>query len=117
MKTEVLVHRSMWSDDVEMAVRVTHDDGRMSVAKSLTLELHEEGMLMQPTMRLDATAAQMLIDRLWDCGLRPTSEGGGSAGALAATKAHLDDMRTLTFALLKSNAEINPRICREQKSE
>lgn len=40
--------------------------------------------------------AQHLMDSLWDCGLRPT-EGKGSAGALAATEAHLKDMQTLAF--------------------
>ena len=38
----------------------------------------------------------MLMDDLWQCGLRP-SEGTGSAGALAATQKHLDDMRKLVF--------------------
>lgn len=38
----------------------------------------------------------MLIDDLWTAGLRPT-EGAGSAGALAATQRHLQDMRALVF--------------------
>lgn len=37
---------------------------------------------------------QELMDSLWQCGFRPT-EGTGSAGSLAATQAHLKDMRTL----------------------
>lgn len=40
--------------------------------------------------------AQSLMDNLWECGLRP-SEGSGSAGALAATQRHLEDMRKLVF--------------------
>jgi hypothetical protein len=44
------------------------------------------------------------MDSLWSCGLRP-SEGTGSAGALAATQAHLKDMQTLTFKLLKAQTE------------
>jgi hypothetical protein len=40
--------------------------------------------------------AQSLIDELWVIGLRP-SEGTGSAGALAATQRHLEDMRALVF--------------------
>lgn len=51
---------------------------------------------LQPTTTLSPTAAQQLIDDLWDCGLRP-SEGSGSAGAMAATERHLKDMRTLVF--------------------
>jgi hypothetical protein len=44
--------------------------------------------------------AQALMDALWSCGLRPT-EGEGSAGSLAATQQHLDDMRTVAFGALK----------------
>ena len=57
---------------------------------------------MPETCRLGADAAQELMDSLWDCGLRPT-EGAGSAGQLAAVKAHLDDMRTLVFHHQKIN--------------
>jgi hypothetical protein len=52
-----------------------------------------------PTLTLNPTNAQRLMDELWTCGLRP-SEGTGSAGALAATQAHLKDMQTLTFKML-----------------
>lgn len=45
---------------------------------------------------LDDRGAQFLMDRLWECGLRPT-EGSGSAGSLAATQKHLEDMRALVF--------------------
>lgn len=49
-----------------------------------------------PTMTLDSVAAQLLIDQLWNCGVRP-SEGTGSAGSLAATERHLADMRAIAF--------------------
>ena len=47
-------------------------------------------------MRLTRNEAQELMDALWDAGLRPT-EGSGSAGALAATQAHLKDMQRIVF--------------------
>lgn len=50
----------------------------------------------RPTFSLTQGAAQILMDDLWNCGLRPT-EGTGSAGSLAATQKHLEDMRTLVF--------------------
>ena len=49
-----------------------------------------------PTFRLSYQEAQVLMDDLWASGLRPT-EGNGSAGALAATNNHLQDMRRLVF--------------------
>jgi len=54
------------------------------------------GQRIEPTARLTEEQAQQLMDGLWDCGIRPT-EGKGSAGQLAATQKHLDDMRTLVF--------------------
>lgn len=50
----------------------------------------------RPSIDLEETQSQFLMDRLWECGLRPT-EGSGSAGSLAATQRHLEDMRTLVF--------------------
>lgn len=50
----------------------------------------EDGITIEPE------AAQRLMDSLWDCGLRP-SQGKGSAGAMAATERHLEDMRRLVF--------------------
>lgn len=51
---------------------------------------------IEPSFVLDREDAQRLIDDLWECGLRPSS-GAGSAGQLAATQAHLEDMRRLAF--------------------
>jgi hypothetical protein len=42
---------------------------------------------------------QELMDSLWTVGIRPT-EGQGSAGAMAATQKHLEDLRTLNGRLL-----------------
>jgi hypothetical protein len=49
---------------------------------------------------IEKSQAQVLMDDLWSCGIRP-SEGSGSAGSLAATQKHLDDMRTISFSVLK----------------
>lgn len=43
---------------------------------------------------LATTEAQVLMDNLWNCGLRPT-EGSGSAGSFSAVQAHLSDMRKI----------------------
>ncbi len=69
----------------------------LSVANPITLksvEMDEMYTETTPTFTLCLTAAQKLIDDLWDCGLRP-SEGSGSAGQLAAVQNHLADMRKL----------------------
>jgi len=55
-----------------------------------------EGMIPPTAMQLRDEQAQDLMDKLWQAGYRPT-EGKGSAGALAATERHLEDMRRLVF--------------------
>lgn len=72
--------------------RLTH-----SVGVEVTMQKVEEGAtLPSPTFTMNETNTQMLMDELWRCGFRP-SEGTGSAGSLAATERHLEDMRTLVF--------------------
>lgn len=48
--------------------------------------------------------AQVLMDDLWECGIRP-SEGHGSAGQLKAVENHLKDMRKITFKQLDINEQ------------
>lgn len=61
--------------------------------------LKEDEVAPAPTMSLNDTAAQQLMDELWRCGVRPR-DGTGSAGSLAATEKHLADMRSVAFGLL-----------------
>lgn len=69
---------------------------RRQLARPIVFEDVADGLTFEPTTVLGMAAAQQLMDGLWQCGLRP-SEGTGSAGALAATQKHLEDMRTLVF--------------------
>ena len=63
----------------------------------IALSPRDLGMTPLPTFDLTNASAQEMMDSLWGIGFRP-SEGSGSAGALAATQRHLDDMRKLAFA-------------------
>jgi hypothetical protein len=56
------------------------------------------------TISITMDMAQVLMDDLWNCGLRPT-EGQGSAGSLAATQKHLNDMRMIVANQLKVEFE------------
>ena len=70
----------------------TLDGSTKAVAQPLTFRRLEPGDAADPCARLAQDEAQQLMDELWRCGLRPC-EGSGSAGALAATERHLEDMR------------------------
>lgn len=68
--------------------------------KKLTEE--ESGCRHEPALRLQPDEAQQLMDQLWMAGLRP-AEGAGSAGQMAATQKHLEDLRTLVFLGVPTN--------------
>ena len=75
---------------------LSEEDGVRSIATNIEFEQLKEGQEYSETMLLRDESAQALMDQLWDCGIRPT-EGTGSAGALAATQKHLEDMRKIAF--------------------
>jgi hypothetical protein len=92
-----------WSDSLALYIGQRTARG-MAVAQPVTLTELEPGVLSEPAARITNDSAQQLMDELWRCGLRP-SEGSGSAGALAATERHLQDLRALTFSALKVKRE------------
>lgn len=100
-KLKFIISRDSFSFDRAYAVRVGVEtsNGRLAVmqpAEFKVLTDEEAGMEMRPAMMISRDDCQALMDELWHVGIRP-SEGTGSAGSLAATQAHLNDMRALVF--------------------
>lgn len=93
---KVYAQRAPWSGGVELAFTESRGDGRKFQAAPMEMREFKPGEMIAAPLPLSHTEAQFLMDELWNCGLRP-SEGSGSAGALAATQKHLDDMRKLVF--------------------
>lgn len=56
-------------------------------------------MDMRPCVTLPMAAAQMLIDELWNAGLRPKYAQATDA-TTAAQRAHIDDLRTVVTRML-----------------
>lgn len=83
-----------FTDKVELFI---HTKG--AIALPLTMEKRQSHTIAEPTLVIDSTSAQELMDDLWRCGLRP-SEGSGSAGSLLATQKHLEDLRKIAFKKL-----------------
>lgn len=87
----------MWSNWLSNGVE------RITTVAPLTLEdLKPEDMRFgaRPALVLHNENVQKLMDGLWECGFRPT-QGSGSAGSLAATQKHLEDIRTVAWHALK----------------
>jgi len=76
-----------------IAVYMKHDGAWVH---NLTCTYVEDHIVPPVAFTMTQAQGQDLMDRLWQAGLRPT-EGKGSAGALAATERHLEDMRKLVF--------------------
>ena len=97
----IYVNREIWADSFSVYIR--RGSGLYGSTRSIAqpiqfrvLEPKDEGTVAEPTMLITQQEAQEFIDSLWNAGLRPT-EGSGSAGSLAATQRHLDDMRHIVF--------------------
>ncbi len=91
----IRVARRPWSHGLEVLISYS-GGGKIFVAESLTFRPLELAESVEPQLELNDSEAQSLMDQLWQCGIRPT-EGTGSAGAMAATQAHLADLRRLIF--------------------
>ena len=95
---ELVAQREPWCMNVQI-VPFGFIDHQKFVVKLIEWEEVKESVFQPSTnsrFSLRDEASQKLMDMLWNCGLRPT-EGTGSAGAMAATQKHLEDMRTLVF--------------------
>jgi hypothetical protein len=93
--------RNIFGDSISLHLvqRVRGENRGNFLAEKLSFRKMTEGedaVSPSPLLTLRTEEAQQLMDELWNAGLRP-SEGSGSAGSLAATQRHLEDMRALVF--------------------
>lgn len=93
-KPEIRINRQPYSFAID--VMLLDRSGSNTCVGSVTMEEVDEFSVLTPAFCIDDAAAQALMDDLWRIGVRPT-EGSGSAGSLAATERHLEDMRSLVF--------------------
>lgn len=94
------IRKDMFGRDYSLYFhRPTSDNHYACISKIEWTQHAQDGSepVSEPLM-LKPEEAQYLMNALWDVGFRP-SEGTGSAGAMAATQKHLEDMRKLVFKL------------------
>ena len=84
-----------FDDKIEFAFMERRGE-HYSAADSLHMITHDEDMMTPSFCTLDVDQAQLLMDDLWNCGLRP-SEGSGSARSMKATQNHLADLKKILF--------------------
>lgn len=81
---------------------VFHEDNRIALAQPVTFVTQEAGgagMHTEPMLTdISEQGLQTLMDSLWNVGIRPSDIG--TPGHLAATQAHLEDMRKIVQQVL-----------------
>ena len=95
--TEVIAKNEPWRMNIQLLL-CEYDGEICAIPDKIVMRDIKPGELIPESalVELDRTAAQKLMDSLWNCGLRPAA-GKGSEGQLAAVKYHLEDMRRLLF--------------------
>ena len=99
MKLEIRANRPNFKYGIDFYI-FQSVEGKRYLGRLTFEEISKRAFIDEPTISLDMqpieNTAQVLMDDLWSCGIRPT-EGAGSAGSLKATEYHLEDMRKLVF--------------------
>ena len=91
---EIRAQWANWYQGIELFGRII-DKGYLALVQPLLLETITDSSIAYPAfVTLSKHTAQILLNDLWQCGLRP-SDDVGSVGELKATKNHLEDMRNL----------------------
>ena len=65
-------------------------------AQPIKFEAVEEGRCIDPVLSLKKEELQLLMDELWQIGIRP-SNGECSVGEIGAIRDHLADMKQIAF--------------------
>ena len=97
---QLRAERSHSSFGINLYLNKPNANGDFFSVTDVTIKTVKRGELIQPLTNIGSDVAQVLMDDLWNCGIRPT-EGSGSAGSLAAVEKHLEDMRKISFSKLK----------------
>lgn len=90
--------REQWSDSVDLYIVDQEGDHtrRAEVSFSLGEPVLRGSAVFAPSWSMVGRDAQMLLDALWEAGLRP-NDGSGSGAQVSALKDHLKDLQRIVF--------------------
>lgn len=94
------VQRNFAYDSIDLYV--TEKSGDItSLMTNATMETVQEGVMPEPAfIHLSPESAQLLMDSLWNVGVRP-SDNRDISEILNANREHIADLRKVAFDLLK----------------
>ncbi len=101
MITYIRAQTQAWSWGIGLFI-VSNDGNKPVRVKEIVMEAVDPDahISCEPSFTIEKNVAQVLMDDLWNCGVRPT-DGAGTAGSMRATEKHLDDMRKIAFHKLE----------------
>ena len=110
--TAVGVQDAFEYDTIDLFFRQDLYPGKAAYVTDVTMtefNPHEISLDQVPPapLRLTHEAAQMLMDRLWNVGVRPT-DGAGTAGAMRQAEAHIESLKLESerlYMLLKKDEQ------------
>ena len=96
-KIELFTENRVYNDTIAFYLIKKLGDNRL-IAENVefTKEINPVSRIDNCSFELDNEDAQILMDNLWNCGLRPT-QGRQSEGLASAQSANLKDLRTVLF--------------------
>jgi hypothetical protein len=95
--TEIYVQDQPWALNLGVWLVHRNEDGRKFIAPPVVFVQMEEGVQTAPSLTLDHEAAQDLMNRLWQMGIRPR-DGEGTMAHVGAMKEHIADLRKVAFS-------------------
>lgn len=96
-RLRIAAERSFVARTVNLYV-VEEGPDYFAIAKPIELERHDPSMVyaQEPTIMLSEEEAQVLIDNLWNAGLRPT-DAKDKSEVVNAMKEHIGDLRKIAL--------------------
>lgn len=109
MREEISVHIAPtgWNDSYPVWLVHTDSEGKKRVAPPCVFIETKEGESQAPSLNLSHDAAQELMNRLWNLGLRPRN-GVGTLAHVDAMKEHIADLRRVAFSREETTRDSSP---------
>jgi len=95
----ILARKQNWENLIALLICEFKNGQKSAIVKPENIILTKiEDHEANPSFYLTLQSAKILMDELWNCGIRPTKYDGNK-GQLKSIEYHLEDMRKLTFDL------------------
>lgn len=93
---EIFVQDQPWALNLGVWLVDRRADGSNGVAAPVVFAPVPEGESTPPSLSLSREAAQDLMSRMWQLGIRPR-EGEGTLAHVSAMQQHIEDLRKVAF--------------------